>query len=58
MRMSFLLRSATLALSLIAMTGTMSAAFAATSAPQAQQQAANTGIYDSPDFVVPLNNVY
>lgn len=58
MRISSLLRTATLALSLIAMTGAMSAAFAATSASQAQQQAANTGIYDSPDFVVPLNNAY
>lgn len=57
MRTSSLLRTATLALSLIALTGVMSTAFAATSAPQAQQSA-NTGIYDSPDFVVPLNNVY
>ena len=57
MRMSSLLRTATLALSLIAMTGAMSTAFAATSAPQAQQST-NTGIYDSPDFIVPLSNVY
>lgn len=58
MRMSSLLRTATLALSLIAVTGAMSTAFAAPSAPQAQQQTANTGIYDSPDFVLSLNNVY
>ena len=42
-----------------AMSG-MSAAFAdsGNAAATQQQQTANTGPYDSPDFVVPPNNVY
>ncbi len=56
MRISSLLRTATLALSMTAAMGAMTAAFAS-DAQAAQQQAANTSPYDSPDFVVPLNNV-
>ncbi len=54
MRISSLLRTATLALSLTAAMGAMTTAFAA---PQAQQQASNAGPYDGQDFVVPSNNI-
>ena len=50
MRTSSLLRIVTVALSLLVTTGAMSTAFAA----PAQQ----SGAYDSPDFVAPLNNTY
>jgi len=53
MRISSLLRTATLALSLTAAMGAMSAAFAANAAPQAQQASP----YDSTAFVVPSNNI-
>jgi hypothetical protein len=56
MRISSLLRTATLALSMTAALGVMTAAFAANAAPQEQQQAASP--YDSQDFVAPLNNTY
>jgi hypothetical protein len=55
MRISSLLRTATLALSMTAALGTMTAAFAANAAPQAQQQAASP--YDSPNFIVPSNDL-
>jgi hypothetical protein len=58
MRMSSLLRTATLALSLTAATGAMTAAFAASANAAPQQQAANTGPYDSPDFVLQNNNIH
>ena len=58
MHMPSILRAATLALSLVAMTGAMSAAFAATSYPASGQQQANAGIYDGPDFVAPLSDTY
>jgi hypothetical protein len=57
MRISSLLRTATLALSMTAATGAMTAAFASDANAAQQQQSANTSPYDSPDFVVPLNNV-
>lgn len=53
MRMSSLLRTATLALSLIAATSAMSAAFAGTNSNAQAQQ--NTGVYDNQDFVAPLS---
>jgi hypothetical protein len=55
MRISSLLRTATLAFSLTAAMGAMGTAFA-NEASQAQSQAASP--YDSPDFVAPLNNTY
>ena len=61
MRISALLRTATLALSLTAAMGAMTATFAqAASAPQLQQwnQQSNTGPYDSPDFVVPRAEIF
>ena len=59
MRISSLLRTATLALSLTAAMGAMTAAFAANAnAAQQQQQAANTGPYDNQDFVLQNNNIY
>ena len=63
MRVSSLLQTATLALSLTAATGAVTAAFAdsasATSASAAyqQQQALYAGPYDGPDFVVPMNDL-
>ena len=58
MRTSSLLRASALALSLMASTGAMTAAFAADAhASQQQQQAASASPYDSPDFVVPANNI-
>ncbi len=60
MRTSSLLRAATLALSLTASMGAMTAAFAsdAHAAQQQQQQAANASPYDSPNFIVPSNDIY
>jgi uncharacterized membrane protein YebE (DUF533 family) len=60
MRVSSLLRTATLALSLTAAMGAMAGAFASNaSAGQQQQQAVNSSSpYDSPDFVAPLNDTY
>ena len=61
MRISSLLRTATLALSMTAAMGAMTAAFAsdAHAAQQQQQQTANSASpYDSPDFVAPLNDTY
>jgi glutamine cyclotransferase len=57
MRISSILRTATLALSLVATMGAMTSAFA-DSRVQQQEQAANAGPYDSSDFVVPATNVY
>jgi hypothetical protein len=57
MRVSSLLRTATLALSLTAAMGAMAGSNA--SAGQQQQQAVNSSSpYDSPDFVAPLNDTY
>lgn len=57
MRIFSLLRTATLALSLTAAMGAMTATFAqAASAPQQQQS--NTGPYDSPDFVLPQSQTF
>jgi hypothetical protein len=53
MRISSLLRTAALALSLTAAMGAMGTAFAANAAPQAQQASP----YDSANFVVPSNNI-
>ena len=53
MRISSLLRTATLALSMIAATGSMTAAFAAQQAPQAS----NASPYDGQDFIVQSNNL-
>jgi hypothetical protein len=59
MRISSILRTATLALSLTAAMGGMSAAFAAdTNATAAQQQqASNASPYDGQDFVLQSNNI-
>ncbi|HWE73149.1 MAG TPA: hypothetical protein VG328_08325 [Stellaceae bacterium] len=57
MRTSSLLRVATLAVGLMASTGAMTAAFAADAHAAQQQQASNASPYDSPDFVVPGNNI-
>lgn len=60
MRISSLLQTATLALSLSAAMGVMSTAFAdvAQAAQQTQNQVTNANPYDSPDFIVPSNNIY
>jgi len=61
MRISSLLRTATLALSMTAAMGAMTAAFAsdAYADQQQQQQAVNSSSpYDSPNFVAPLNDTY
>ncbi len=61
MRISSILRSGILALSLMATMGAMTAAFAHNaSRVQQQEQAstANTGPYDSPDFMVPPSDVH
>jgi len=62
MRVSSMLRSATLALSLMVALGAMSASFAGNAAaaqPQPQQQqTSNTGVYDSPDFVVQQSDIH
>jgi hypothetical protein len=63
MRTVSLLRSATVALSLMASMGAMTAAFASDAhADQQQQQqaasASNASPYDSPNFIVPPNNIY
>jgi|HubBroStandDraft_5_1064220.scaffolds.fasta_scaffold1066784_1 hypothetical protein len=59
MRFSSLLRTATLALSLTAAMGAMTAAFAANAnAAQQQQQTANSSPYDSQDFVLQDNNIH
>ena len=59
MRISSLLRTATIALSLTAATGTLSAALAtqAFAAQQQQTQASNASPYDGADFVVPESNL-
>lgn len=59
MRLSSILRTATLALSLTAVTGAMTAAFAADDNIQStqQQQNANSGPYDTQDFVLQSNNI-
>jgi hypothetical protein len=58
MRISSLLRTATLALSLTAAMGAMTAAFADNaSASQQQQQTTNASPYDSQDFIVPPSDV-
>ena len=58
MRISSILRTATVALTLIAATGAVGTAFAASRVQQ--QEAANSysGPYDSPDFVVAPNNIH
>ena len=55
MRISSILRAATVALTLVTAMGAVSTAFAASRVQQ--QQAGNTGPYDSPDFVVPPTNI-
>jgi hypothetical protein len=57
MRFSSLLRTATLALSLTAAMGAMTAAFAADANAQ-PQQTANSSPYDSQDFVLQDNNIH
>lgn len=58
MRISSILRTATLALSLTAAMGAMTAAFAAdSSAPQQQSQQNQASPYDSQDFVLQSNNI-
>jgi hypothetical protein len=60
MRVSSLLRVATLALALTGSAGAMTAAFVSNAnAAQQQQQTVNSSSpYDSPDFVAPLNDTY
>ena len=59
MRISKVLRTATLAVSLVTVAAGMSAAFADTnSAAQPQQQSVNSGIYDSPNFIVPAVDIH
>ena len=58
MRVSSMLRTATLALSLMATMGVMSAAFAGNANAAQQQQTVNTGPYDGPDFVVPPSDIH
>lgn len=55
MRISSILRAATVALTLVTAMGAVGNAFAATRVQS--QQAGNTGVYDSPDFVVPPTNI-
>ena len=60
MRSFDFLRSAVLAASMITTLGSVGTAFADTMQPHAAQQAqqpSNTSPYDSPDFVVPENNI-
>lgn len=57
MRIFSLLRTATLALSLTAAMGAMTATFAQ-AASATQQQQSNTGPYDSPDFVLPQSQTF
>ncbi|HEX3970295.1 MAG TPA: hypothetical protein VHX19_03175 [Stellaceae bacterium] len=57
MRIASILRTATLALSLTAAMGGMTAAFAADATQSQQQQTSNTSPYDSQDFTVPANNI-
>lgn len=56
MRISSLLRTATLALSLTAAMGAMTAAFAADANAAQQQQQASP--YDNQDFVIQDNNIH
>jgi hypothetical protein len=58
MRVSSLLRTATLALSLMVTMGAMSAAFAGNANAAQQQQTSNTGPYDSPDFVLQQSDIH
>lgn len=58
MRIPSILRAATLALSMTAAMGAMTAAFAADAHAAQQQQTANSSPYDSQDFVVQSNNVH
>lgn len=62
MRVSSLLRTATLALSLTAAMGAMTAAFAADAnaaqQQQQQQQQQSASPYDSQDFVLQNNNIH
>lgn len=59
MRVTSLLRTATLALSLTAAMGAMTAAFAAdATAAQQQQQQQSASPYDSQDFVLQDNNIH
>jgi hypothetical protein len=62
MRVSSVLRSGALALSMVAAMGGMSAAFAS-DAHAAQQQTQPAAVnsaspYDSPNFIVPSNDIY
>jgi hypothetical protein len=59
MRSFNLTRTAILAASLIASVGSIGTAFASSAnTQQSSQQPANTGPYDSPDFVVPPANIF
>jgi hypothetical protein len=58
MRFSSLLRTATLALSLTAVTGAMTAAFAADATAAQQQQQQSASPYDNQDFVLQNNNIH
>jgi hypothetical protein len=60
MRVSSMLRSATLALSLMATLGVMSTVFAghALAAQQQTQQSSSASPYDSPNFTIPESQIY
>lgn len=58
MRIPSILRTATLALSMTAAMGAMTAAFAANADAAQQQQAASSTPYDNQDFVLQSNNVH
>ncbi|HEV8016790.1 MAG TPA: hypothetical protein VGP48_14725 [Stellaceae bacterium] len=59
MRISSILRAATLALTLVAAMGAMgSTAFAASRVQQPQAANSNSGIYDSPNFVVAPTDIH
>ena len=58
MRVSSMLRSATLALSMMATMGAMTTAFAGHALAAQQQQSSNTGVYDSQDFTVQASDIH
>lgn len=58
MRISSILRTATLALSLVAATGAVGTAFAASRVQQQEAANSNSGVYDGRDFVVAPSDIH
>jgi hypothetical protein len=58
MSISSILRTATLALTLVAAMGTMGTAFAASRIQEQQAANSNSGVYDSPNFVVAPTDIH